>query len=574
MWEREGHQTAGHEESRITPLGKGSPGGKAAGLIRMEEFMRQNPASLGSSRISLAVPDMLVLKTGVFDAFMELNGLYAFLETAPSDRVIAETFQKASLPPQYIGEIYSYIDKKRTPLAIRSSSLFEDAKAKPFAGVYMTKMIPNNQWDTAVRFQKAAEALKLVYASTFFEAARIYAAANNLDIGEEKMAVIIQEMAGRRRGRYYFPELSGVLRSVNYYPSGSAEPEDGIAELAAGLGKTIVDGGSAWALSPRYPLAPPPFNSPRDMLKQSQTRLWAVDLEPPATWDPIRETEYMTQLSLEEAEAAGALRELASSYDLSSDRFYPGLSGRGPRLLNFAPLLSDGDLGLPDFMAELLSAAADFYGDAVEIEFALTLSGGTGEPARFDFLQIRPMTIFDRDFTIDTDLLAKPDPLLFSEQALGNGCIDNIRDIVYIKREAFDPARTREMVPELEGLNAELLKARRPYLLIGFGRWGTSEPWMGIPVTWPQIAGAGAIVECAMPVSSPDLSQGSHFFHNLSSRGIPYLCLSAGKGDVMNWEELEACPPRFEGEFVRHTVTDRKLAVIVDGKNRKGGVFL
>lgn len=575
MWEeQEDNRREAEPRDCFTLLGTGRPGGKASGLMHIRNFLTDSSLSAEFPGIEVSIPDMMVICSDVFDAFMTVNDLRGFVETCPSDQVMAETFLNGTLPPQYLGELYAYVDRMRNPLAVRSSSLFEDAKFEPFAGIYLTKMIPNNQFDTATRFNKVVEAIKLVYASTFFEEARSYCGANDLDYREEKMGVILQEVVGVRRGGYFYPDVSGVLRSVNYYPSGYSKPEDGVAQLAVGLGKTIVDGGAAWSISPRHPHKPPPFNSPRDMLKQSQTKIWAVDLKPLAVWNPTGETEFLSRLGLKEAEEAGGLNRLVSSYDASSDRFYPGLFGTGPRLVNFSPLLSDPGTGLPEFMVRLLALAEKILDEAVEIEFALTLDPKRERPVRFGFLQVRPLAVFTRRIEIDIDQFSAAQTLVLADSALGNGSFETIRDIVFVKRETFNPSKTAEMVQEVAEMNFRLLRRRTPYLLIGFGRWGSSEPWMGIPVSWAHIAGAGAIIECALPVMNPDLSQGSHFFHNLSSRGIPYLCLEAGRRDHIDWRKIESFEVVSESRFVRHVDCGRNLTIIVDGKSRRGGVFL
>lgn len=555
-------------------MGTGGTGGKASGLMHIQNFLEESSLAGDFPGIEVSIPGMLVIRSDVFDSFMQINKLQGLTEECPSDRVIAEAFIRGQMPPHLVGSLYEFVDKMRRPLAVRSSSLFEDAKEEPFAGVYMTKMIPNNQFDTATRFNKVVEAVKLVYASTFFEGARAYAQANGLDYRQEKMCVILQEVVGERRDGYFYPSVSGVLRSVNFYPTGYAEPEDGVAQLAVGLGKTIVDGGTAWTLSPRYPHKPPPFNSPRDMLRYSQTRLWAIDLKPLSVWNPIKETEYLSSLTLADAERAGILGNLVSTWDPSSDRFYPGLFGSGPRLVNFAPLFSDDNLRLSDFMEALLRLAEKVSGEAVEIEFAMNLDPRGKSPVRFGFLQVRPMTAFTE--TVEFNLQEFPPDRIVavSETALGNGNIETIRDVVFIKKESFDPAKTSEMAMEIAEINGRLIQEGTPYLLIGYGRWGSSDPWLGVPVSWPQISGAGAIIECTLPEMNPDLSQGSHFFHNLSSRGIPYFCVESRGSDLVDWEKIEGFEIRSEGRFVRHAVCPGNLRIVVDGKRRKGGVFL
>jgi hypothetical protein len=554
----------------FTRIGAGAIGGKAAGLdlVRDRILSRLDPGAFPG--VQVVVPTLTVLTTELFDTFMAQNNLWdVALSDLPDDR-LAHAFQQGSLPAEYVGDLWALIRAVHTPLAVRSSSLLEDALDHPFAGVYGTKMIPNNQLQVEARFERLVEAIKFVYASTFFRGARQYLRSIGQPQGSEKMAVIIQEVVGERCDNRYYPLISGVARSYNYYPTGHGRPEDGVVNLALGLGKQIVDGGLSWSYAPPYPKAPPPFNDVRDLLKNTQTRFWAVHMGRPPKPDPIRETEYLIEVDLATAEADGGLTFLASTYDPQSDRLRSGLSAQGPRVLNFAPLLSGTVVPLNDVVRRLLALSTEALGTAVEIELAVTLDRRQGLPARLGFLQVRPMMISDEAVDVPPEALVGPDVLVGSEQALGNGTRDDIADIVYLKPDVFDARETRTIARELERVNAGLADKGVPYLLIGFGRWGSSDPWLGVPVEWPQIGGARIIVEATLPAMNPDLSQGSHFFHNLISFRVMYLSLRHGGPHSVDWDWLGQQPVVAETTFVRHVRLEHSLSIRVDGRHGRG----
>ena len=460
----------------------------------------------------------------------------------------------------------------QVPLAVRSSSLLEDALAHPFAGVYETKMVPNLALDPDVRFQGLMEAVKLVYASTFFDAARSYRQAIGAEDRDEKMAVVIQEIVGRRCGTRFYPPLSGVARSFNYYPTGAARPEDGVVQLALGLGKTIVDGGVCWTYSPRFPSSPPPFASARAMLQETQASFWAVHMGAPPPWDPVAETEHLVQADLAGAEEDGTLRYLASTYVAASDRLSPGTGRDGPRVLDFAPLLQLREWPLNDAVLELLDVAHEVEGGPVEIEFAATLPSEGDDAVRVGLVQVRAMATPGTEVSVAEDDLTGPDVLLASHTAVGNGDRTDIRDIVYVVPEDFDAARSRIIAAEVAALNRTLMDEKRPYLLTGFGRWGSSDPWLGIPVVWGQVAGAAVLVEAQLPGRRIDPSQGSHFFHNVSSLGV--MVFSVGPTDPvdMDWSWLAAQPAATRTAHLRHVRTSEPLHIRVDGRSGRGFV--
>ncbi len=554
----------------LTRIGAGQIGGKASGIrLTRERILTQ--LDLGAfPEFDVGVPTLTVLTTDLFERFLARNHIeIERLAELPDDR-IAHALQQADLPAEYVGDLWGIVDQVHIPLAVRSSSLLEDALHHPMAGVYATKMTPNNQPDVQARFRRLVEAIKFVYASTYFGQARSYLRSIRQPQGAEKMAVIVQEVAGRKWDDRYYPEISGVARSYNYYPTGHARPEDGVVSLALGLGKQIVDGGQAWTYSPAYPTAPPPFGNIGDLLKNTQTEFWAVHMGTPPPPDPIRETEYLVRADLSAAEYDGALDQIASSYDPASDRLRPGLGSRGPRVLDFAPILSLGSLPLNDLIRRLLAISEEVHQSPVEIEFAVTPRRRQEERARFSFLQVRPMMVDTHRIDLDPEDLTGTQVLLASEHVLGNGVRDDIRDVVFLKPRSFEARHTPRIALELDKINRGLLAEERPYLLIGFGRWGSSDPWLGVPVEWGQVCGARVIVEASLPEMNPDPSQGSHFFHNLIGCQVLYLSVRHHGPFQIDWDWLERQEALAETDFVKHVRTAAPLLVKVDGRHGRG----
>lgn len=559
-------------QERFTVIGGGALGGKASGLLRAHRMLEGAFPGGEACGFRVEIPFLTVVSTEFFEAFMERNQLWETGLSEESDVFKADAFQKASLPAELLGDLRALVQKVHQPLAVRSSSLLEDALYRPFAGVYETKMIPNNQLDVDTRFQRLVEAVKFVYASMFSSGARAYLRAAGRSPRDERMAVILQEVVGRRHGDRFYPDLSGVVRSFSYYRSGSARPEDGVVNLALGLGKTIVDGGLSWAYSPAYPAAPAPFASASDRLAQTQRDFWAVNMGKPPAYDPIRETEYLLNCGMDEAEADGTLSAVASTYDSQSDRMRPGVHGQGPRCIDFAPVLVYDALPLNDLLRRLLEVCEAALGEKVEIEFAAALDDGGGSP-RFGFLQMRPLVAAHEFVELPPEALDAEGLLLASEEVLGNGVVEGVRDVVYVRPDRFDAGQTRRVAADVSRINASLAEAGRPCLLIGFGRWGSSDPWLGIPVDWSGICAAKAIVEATLPSMNVDLSQGSHFFHNISSFGVSYFCVRHDGDRSIDWDWLEGHAAVAETELVRHVRLPAPLLIRVDGRSGRGVVL-
>jgi hypothetical protein len=557
-------------KDRFTYIGFGELGGKAHGLAHMRGILESKLKEQYAPDIEIGIPILTVITTDSFDQFMKQNNLYEIAYSGDRDDQIALAFQQADLPVQLVGDLRALVQQVHTPLAIRSSSLLEDAMFEPFASVYATKMVPNNKPDADSRFRKLIESVKFVYASTFFKSAKDYMKVTHHATIDEKMAVIIQEVVGQRFGERFYPHISGVMRSYNFYPTGNATPAQGNVDLALGLGRIIVDDGVSWSYSPAYPRANPPYKSIGDLLKQSQVEFWAIHMGKAPAYDPIRETEYMRKCGIEDAEYDGSLRYIASTYMPQDDRITIGTGVKGPRIIDFAPILKADVLALNDLLLVLRKSCEDALGSMVEIEFAVELGREHCAPAKFGFLQVRPMVVSQDEVEVGDGELSSADLLLASETVLGNGTIDSTRDVVYIDPDRFDERRTHDIARELEVVNRTLVEAKRPYLLIGFGRWGTTDPLAGVPVEFAQISGAKVIVELSLPGPASTPSQGSHFFHNVTSFKIFYFSIHHWEKYGVDWNWLKEQTNVFKGAFVRHVELSSPLSIKVDGRSGRG----
>jgi hypothetical protein len=434
-------------------------------------------------------------------------------------------------------------------------------------------MIPNSSSDFSVRFHNLTQAIKYVFASTCFQGAKNYIEATGNRIEEEKMAVIIQEMVGEKHYTYFYPTFSGVARSYNYYPFGKAKPKDGVVNLALGLGKTIVDGGVSLQFSPAYPTVFPQFGTTRDYFYNSQTKYFAVDLQSDIVRKSPDEDQHLVHLELKDAELHGTLTHIASTYSRENDAFYEGVFREGPRVLNFAPILKSKVFPLVDVIKLLLEMCETAMNCPVEIEFAARLGMKDALPAEFSFLQVRPMVKQEGTVSIEFDALERERMLLQSEQALGNGVM-RVQDVVFVKPETFDAMKTRRVAEQLSKINAALAREHTGYLLIGPGRWGSSDPSLGIPVKFPDISASRAIVETTLPNMITDPSQGSHFFQNLTSFRIVYFTQRHyNPNDAIDWDWLNAQEIIEETEFVKRVRLAQPVEIVIDGKTGKGVIL-
>lgn len=556
------------DQKKPSVIGSGSLGGKAQGLFGISKYLADSFDAEQFKEIEFNIPSLTVILSDVFDTFIQQNQVSTEMLLEASDDRIAHAFQSFDLPFGILGDLKTIIDQIHYPLAVRSSSILEDALESPFAGIYATKMIPNNESDTDVRFRKLTEAIKFVYASTFFKAAKDYRKAIGNDLLDEKMAVIIQEVVGKPHYDRYYPEISGVARSFNYYPPSHSKPEDGIVNLALGLGKTIVDGDPSWWFTPKSPRANPPFLDVGEWLKQTQNKFWSVNLGPPPEYDPINESEYLILNGLKEAEYDDTLRSIVSTYDPRNDRINVGLGEVGPRMVTFAPILVYNQFPLNDLIKNVLKLCEEALNLPVEIEFALTLN-----PTRFGLLQVRPLLASIEEIVIKDEDLANENTLLASERVLGNGKSNTIEHIVFVKPQDFEAKYTPEIAREIETINAAAIENGTQYLLIGFGRWGSSDPWLGTPVSWGQISQAKTIVESTLPEMDKEFSQGSHFFHNITSFGVSYFSVRYSDDYGIDWKWLDQQVCVSETEYVKHVKLDRALKIQVDGRSGRGVII-
>jgi hypothetical protein len=556
----------------LTRIGTGPLGGKASGLLALHAGLPSR-AEGGAYPLRIAIPTMTVITADHFERFLEENGLWKVALSSVPDDEIARSFLGGSLPGDLAGDLRALIRQVHTPLAVRSSSLLEDAREHPFAGVYATKMTPNDQFDVRLRFRKLAEAVKFVWASTFFRGARDFREAIGAGPRVERMAVIVQEVVGVRRGPRFYPDLSGVARSYNFYRFGAARPEEGVVHLALGLGKTIVEGEASWAYCPAHPRVRRPYGSLRELLRDSQTAFWAVRMGPPPAEDPVHETEYLVRAGFEEAEQDESLRFTSSTLDAASDRLVPGAGRPGPRLLDFAPLLVLEEFPLNAAVRTLLSHAERVVGGPAEMEFAATFHPKEDPPGRLGVLQVRPLVVSTD--VVELDGAEAPDlvPLISSGIVLGNGVVEGVADVVYVKPEVVGTRSFAGAVSEVADVNRELLGDHRSYVLIGFGRWGSADPWLGIPVAWADVGGARVLVEAALEGRSIEMSQGSHFFHNISSVGVSYFSVPAASAAGIDWAWLAGQPAHRETPWLRHVRLAAPLRVAVDGRSGRGIIF-
>ena len=542
-------------------------GGKAQGLLAVHQTLVELDAT-SFPKIKIDIPELTVLGTSIFETFIQRNGLEEIAFSETSDARIANAFQRADMPFEVLGQLRALSDAWITPLAVRSSGFLEDTTHRPFAGVYLTKMIPNNQPDPNIRFTKLIEAVKFVWASTYFKIAKDYCQATGLDIRDEKMAVILQEVIGRRHQNRFYPELSGVARSYNYYPLKPAKPEDGVVNLALGLGKTIVDGGRCWIYSPAFPETPPPYSSMEDLLNETQTSFWFINMGDPPEFNPTKETEFMQLDNLTTAEQDSTLVNLASTYNPQSERFSIGTGTKGVRALTFAPLLVTREVPLNAIIMQMLSSCESSLSCPVEIEFAMTF-----DPPRFGFLQVRPMVVPSGNLEVRKSEMKSTKTLAASEIVLGNGIMEGIRDVVCVNPDTFNLKHTRLIAEELAAYNRTLLEEQRNYLLIVFGRLGTEDPWLGVPVTWGQICGAGVILEATLPNVRVELSQGSHYFHNIINLGVMHFSMPFSSPYQIDWDWLNQQKAIDSKQFTRHIRLDSPLKVKVDGRHGRGVIL-
>ena len=560
--------------SNFARIGEGSLGGKGRGLAFLDHIIKQHPELNAFDNADVMIPKTVVLCTDIFDEFMETNNLYQVALSDADDDLILRYFLKAKLPDRLVEDFFTFFDVVKSPLAIRSSSLLEDSHYQPFAGIYNTYMIPYLD-DKYEMLRMLSDAIKGVYASVYFRDSKAYMQATSNVIDQEKMAVILQEVVGNQYGDRYYPNMSGVARSLNYYPIGDEKAEEGTVNLALGLGKYIVDGGMTLRFSPYHPNQVLQTSEMEIALKETQTRFYALDLRNAGHDFSMDDGFNLLKLHVKEAEKDGALNYIASTYDpydqIIRDGLYPG----GRKVITFANILQHDVFPLARILQLVLKYGEQEMRRPVEIEFAATMSREQDKSGTFYLLQIRP--IVDTKEMLDEDLTAIPDEktLLRSNNSLGHGIMNDIYDVIYVKTDDYSASHNQEIAWEIEKLNQQFLDEGQNYVLVGPGRWGSSDTWLGIPVKWPHISAARVIVEAGLTNYRVDPSQGTHFFQNLTSFGVGYFTINAFMNDgVYNQEFLNAQPAVHETKYLRHVHFEQPVTVKMDGKKKLGVVLM
>ena len=559
--------------SNFARIGEGSLGGKGRGLAFIDNMVKRHPEFNEFENATVAIPKTVVLCTDIFDEFMDANQLYQIALSDADDADILKAFLQAQLPERLMEDFYAFFNVVKSPIAIRSSSLLEDSHYQPFAGIYSTYMIPYLE-DKEEMLRMLGDAVKGVYASVFYKDSKAYMQATSNVIDQEKMAVILQEVVGTQHGDRYYPSISGVARSLNYYPIGEEKAEEGTVSLALGLGKYIVDGGLTLRVCPYHPNQVLQTSEMEIALRETQTQFYALDLKNKGENFSLDDGFNLLKLPVKEAEKDGALQYIASTYDpydmVIRDGIYPG----GRKVITFANILQHEVFPL----AKILQLAQE-YGQRemarpVEIEFAVTLDAQK-KSGVFYLLQVRPMVDMKADLSEDLNLISDEKVILKSFNSLGHGIMEDVHDLIYVKTEGYNAGNNPTIAYEIEKLNRKFLDEGKHYVLVGPGRWGSSDSWLGIPVKWPHISAARVIVEAGLSNYRVDPSQGTHFFQNLTSFGVGYFTINAYMNDgIYNKEYLDTLPVVEETKYLRHVRFETPIVIKMDGKKKLGVVMM
>ena len=560
------------EYSNFARIGDGSLGGKGRGLAFIGAMVKRYP-KLESDNFAVNIPKTVVICTDIFDEFMETNELYPVALGDVDDETILRYFLRASLPSRLIEDLMAFFDVVKSPIAVRSSSLLEDSHYQPFAGIYSTYMVPKIE-EKYDMLRTVSDAIKAVYASVFYKDSQAYMTATSNLIDQEKMAIVLQEVVGSRYNDHFYPTMSGVARSLNFYPIGNEKAEDGIANIALGLGKYIVDGGQTLRFSPRHPHSILQMSTMDFALRETQTRFYALDLKNMAEAFSVDDAFNLVKLGLKDADAEGSLKYIVSTYDpydqIIRDGYYPG----GRKILSFVNILQHDVFPLADTLDQILRIGQQEMGRPVEIEFAVNMDPSDHTRATFYLLQIRPIVDNKEIMDEDLSLVKNEETILSSTSVLGHGIVGDVQDIIYVKTGAFNSSNNQLIAYEIEKMNRSFTDQEKGYVLVGPGRWGSSDSWLGIPVKWPHISNARVIVECGLENYRVDPSQGTHFFQNLTSFGVGYFTVNPFKGD--GWFDeafLNAQPAVEETEYLRHVRFDAPITIKMDGKKSLGVVL-
>ncbi|RLD63183.1 MAG: phosphoenolpyruvate synthase [Bacteroidetes bacterium] len=555
-------------------IGEGSLGGKGRGLAFIDFLIKKYQLIYDYEKVFISIPRTLVICTDIFDEFMETNNLYKFALSVKDDERILKRFVKSKLPKSIIEDLKTFISYINNPIAIRSSSLLEDSHYQPFAGVYSTYMIPNDKTNMRKMMASLTTAIKSVYASVYFKSSKAYMEATSNVIDEEKMAIILQEVCGTKFGDKFYPTFSGVARSINFYPISPEKPEDGIANIAFGLGRTIVDGGVSLRFSPKYPKKIIQLSTPKMSIQSTQKEFFALDLNLNNFKPSINEEINLLKLKLKDAENDNSLKNIISTYDHENDMIREGTNVKGKKIITFANILKYNTFPLAEILNNLLQIGQKELNNPIEIEFAVNLNTPENSPRIFNFLQIRPIVEDKETINFNINNVQEEDTIIYSNSALGNGTINDIHDFIYVKPEVFKAAESKNIVLEIEKLNSQFIKDNRSYVLVGPGRWGSSDPWLGIPVKWSQISQARVIVEAGLENYRIDPSQGTHFFQNLTSFKVGYFTINPFINDgYYDLDFLKNQEANYESKFIRHIIFKEQITIKIDGKKNKGVVF-
>jgi CheY-like chemotaxis protein len=554
-------------------IGEGSIGGKARGLAFFNSFLNTSQFFEKYPGIRISIPHTVVLSTEVFDEFMTENDLYHLAVTGIKDEEILKAFVNARLPEHIYQDLGTIILQASNPLAVRSSSKLEDSYYQPFAGIYNTYMIPVVPVK-ALAIRMLENAIKCVYASVFFKASKAYATATSNLIDEEKMGIIIQEVCGKQHGERFYPIMSGVARSINFYPIHPEKAHDGIATIAFGLGKMIAEGGTGLRFSPKYPRKIMQLSNPDLALKSTQKYFYALDMNPDKFIPSVDDKVNLIRLNIQDAECDDTLHMAASMYDHENNMIRDGFDCSGKKIITFSNVLTHGSFPLAGILDELLQLGHQAMNNPVEIEFAVDTDTTGRKLQSFYLLQIRPIVVNEQSINSRIEIINSEEVIIYSEKALGNGTYTNIKDIVYIKPETFKASDSLKIAQELEKVNEEFVCSQHSYVLIGPGRWGSSDPWLGIPIKWAHISAARVIVESGLEHFRVDPSQGTHFFHNLTTFGVGYLTVNPYMHDgICNIDFLNTQNAAFETQYLRHIRFEKPVKIEIDGKTNRAVVY-
>ena len=549
-------------------IGSGSLGGKGRGLAFVDQQLKKNEITYKFNNVIISIPRTIVLTTEVFDEFMLINDLYDTALSGDDDKLILKTFLKAKFPKTIISNLDTILENITQPIAIRSSSLLEDSQYQPFAGIYSTYMLPNNGEKLSSRRKELCKAIKSVYASTYLKQSKDYMKATNNIVEDEKMAVIIQEITGNNFQDKYYPNISGVARSLNFYPIGSEKADEGIVNIAFGLGKTVVDGGISLRFSPSHPKKVIQLSNPGLAMKTSQKKFYALDMKSKDLRPREDDGGNLLHLDIDKAENDNSLRLVASSYDFENNRLREGTDRKGKKIITFSSILKYSMFPLADICKTILKMGQDIMNVPIEIEFAVNLNTEDNEPEIFSFLQIRPIVKGSEGTETDIKTIDSETTLIYSEKAMGNGVYENIKDLIYIKPDSFDPGKTKIMGKMISDLNANFKNSGNSYILVVPGRLGSTDPWLGIPIAWTDISNARIITETGTSSFRVEPSQGTHFFQNITSLGCAYLTINPFVDDgIFNTKVLSQMNAVFENEFIRHIQFKEPLDARVDGRS-------